>query len=155
MSNKDRPIGTLILGGINCYFFGIFWLIISIANFLTMNQEALTEVNDILKNNGIETEFTLSMFKTINVLIAGVALIFFTTGLGLLKKKEWARKVTIYFSLAGTLLYLATAILYPGMIKNIVVQFVYFGILIFYFTNKKVEVYFNPALPSEEPPHPS
>ena len=142
MEEKKGPLGVLILGSINCYFFGLLLFTASILSYLTTSEEAFYRILPLFENRGLGVGMTYQNFKTANLLQAAVSVIFFLSGFGLLKKREWARKLTIYFSLVWALVYVGASIIYPPSIKYLTLQFLYFGGLIFYFTNKKVEQYF-------------
>jgi len=64
--------------------------------------------------------------------------------------KEWARKLTIYFCFFMVALVFISTILNPQLIGQAIFQIIYPGVLILYFTNKKVENFFIPENSSEE-----
>ena len=74
----------------------------------------------------------------------GVSVIFAVLGLGVILRKEVARKGTIYFSFFIVVLALLSVLLNPRSISHAIMQLIYPGILIYYFTSEKSIKYFNP-----------
>ena len=139
---RKRLLGTIILGRLNCFVFGLLFLIISLAVYFRVTPQDFDQVIDAFKASGLPFEISLEQFKLAIALNSSICLIFFISGVGLLLQREWARKLTIYFSLLMVILTFVAVITQPAFIAQAVLQVVYPGILIFYFTNKKVEKHF-------------
>jgi hypothetical protein len=134
---QKKPLGVFILGGINC-FLGT----LSLVQSFQTNPEDVTTFLKLLKNNNITIDMTSDQFKGYNIVAFVAAAIILTSGLGLLRRKEWARKMTVYFSFIMAAIIFLTVILQPAFISLVMAQVVYLGVFIVYFTNKKVENYF-------------
>jgi hypothetical protein len=78
------------------------------------------------------------------ILIAqiGVAAVFCISGLGLMLRKEWARRVTLGFSFFVVLIAFLAALFNRAIINKVIIQIIYPGALILYFTNPKITQYF-------------
>ncbi|MCK4519846.1 MAG: hypothetical protein KAT96_01610 [Candidatus Omnitrophica bacterium] len=144
IKEKKQLWGILILGGLNFFILGL--LSLNFFLFLYQNpasptSQALTaEINKFLSGEFLSAE----QFKAIvlsQIIAAGIFLI---SGLGLLLKKEWGRRLTLYFSFFTVILAAVSVLFRSVLINQAILQVIYPGILIFYFTNKKVEAYFVP-----------
>jgi hypothetical protein len=140
MKEKERPpLGIKILGGINFFVLGIFFIILSIF-FLTPSFQSEELFNTFREEMGLK--LTPQQFKISIFFQLFISIIFAISGIGLLLRKEWARKLTIYFSFVLFLLIFLSILFNPSLIKHSFPQIIYSGILIFYFTNRKIEEYF-------------
>ena len=139
LAKKKKPIGAVVLGGINLVIFGIVPLIYS------FSPRAMDEFMAIMEQNtgaDIGAGSTAGFRKIAMVIQGAVSLFFIISGVGLIFRKEWARRATLYFSFLMVIMIVLTAVLQPALISQVIVQIVYPGVLIFYFTNKKVKEYF-------------
>ena len=139
---KKPPLGVLILGRINCFIFGLGFLFISLIVYFNINPQSFAQVTEAFKASGLNLEITQEQFKLAILINAAVCAVFFISGSGILRRREWARKMTIYFSLAVVILTFIATIAQPAFIAQAILQVAYPGVLIFYFTNKEVEKYF-------------
>ena len=109
-----KPLGVLILGGINFFVFGIA----SVIFFFFVYQNIPSPTNHTMledSSQGIfsstshrlfedakrffpEGDLSQSHFKTAVILQIAIALFFSISGLGLLLRKEKARRLSLYFS---------------------------------------------------------
>jgi hypothetical protein len=136
METKKRPLGVTILGTFNLVVLGTFSLL------FTLSARSWQAVLALLKERNTNIILDQNMIKTAALLQILVALIFMTSGAGLILGKEWARKLTVYFALLIVILALALVFFIPSFIKEAISQIIYPGILILYLTNKNVEDYF-------------
>lgn len=139
---KKTPLGVILLGRLNCFVFGLGFLIISLTVYFNINPQNFEQIAETFRSSGLTFEITQEQLKIavlINVLVCGI---FFISGAGLLLRREWARRMTIYFSLAVVIITFIATIAQPAFIAQALLQVVYPGVLIFYLTNKEVEKYF-------------
>ena len=136
MQPKKKPTGVIILGAFNLVVLGIIQLI----TFLIPRNWQMIE--KMLKDSGINVNFSPALIKIMIIVQSAMSLIFIISGVGLLFRKEWARKLTIYFAFTMAALILLSVLLAPTSIQQAILQIIYPGILIVYFTNKNVEGYF-------------
>jgi len=145
MAEKEKkkvPIGVRILGGLNCFLFGLSFLISSIFSYF---KTGLDEFNEILKTfeaSGATVPITYQQFKAYSLIPVIFAAIFLVSGAGLLLKKEWARKLTVYFAFLIVLFMLLAVLINPPLIRLVILQAAYLGALIIYFTNRDVESFY-------------
>ncbi len=140
---KKAPLGVKILGGVNAFFLGLFSLFFSLRGYFNENSSFHKKLLDISREQKISFHnVDPQMLKIIFLIQIVIALIFLTSGAGILRKQEWARKLTIYFSFAILILAALSALANPALIKHLLFNIIYSTILIFYFTNKKIEGYF-------------
>jgi len=88
---------------------------------------------------------TPEQFKSIILLQMFLAGIFLISGWGILSRKEWGRRLTLYFSFFMVILAAVAVLFQSSLINSALLQIIYPGILILYFTNKKIESYFVPV----------
>lgn len=152
MDKKKKPLGVFILGGLNCFVFGILFLYLSLSTYLKVTVEDFNKIIEIFKNKGILAQITYQQFKTACLIYAFISFIFFLSGSGLLLKKKWARILTIYFAFAALIVTFLSAFSAPSLVKQAFLQVIYPAILIIYFTNRNVEAYFdnNKSLPEKQ-----
>ncbi len=136
MQSKKKPVGVIVLGLFNLVVLGLIQLI----TFLIPQNWQMIE--KMLKESGINVNLSPSLLKIMIVIQSAVSLIFIVCGAGLLFKKEWARKFTVYFAFIITALVLLSVLLSPASIRQAVLQIIYPGVLIIYFTNRNIEDYF-------------
>lgn len=136
MERKRRPLGVIILGIFNLVVLGVFSLLFAI---LPRNWQTVVSV---LKEKGIDFNISDSLLKVVVILQTVIAVIFIISGLGLLLSKEWARKLTLYFAFFIVVIVFLSALAVPTLIKQAVLQIIYPGILILYFTRKNIEDHF-------------
>lgn len=72
----------------------------------------------------------------------GIGLVYFMTGLALMRGREKGRRATVALALAFLFLVLISVIINPAAVSQAVTNAVYPGIIIFYLTNKNVEQWF-------------
>lgn len=126
----------MVLGAFNLVVLGVIQLV----TFLVPRNWQIVE--KLLKESGLNITLTPALIKTIIIVQSAVSVVFIVCGAGLLLRKEWARKATVYFAFAIASLVLISVLLAPATIMQAILQVVYPGILIFYFTNKDIENYF-------------
>ncbi|MCK9573622.1 MAG: hypothetical protein M0R20_04400 [Candidatus Omnitrophica bacterium] len=136
MQPKKKPIGVIILGIFNLVVLGVIQLITFL---IPQNWQAIEKM---LKDSGINVNLSPALIKIMIVVQSAMSLIFIVCGAGLLLGKEWARKLTVYFAFAIAALVLLSVVLAPSSIQQAMLQIIYPGILIVYFTNKNIENFF-------------
>lgn len=157
-TSRKCPPGVLILGGINLLIFGIASFIFSLSAYTSIpsgqdklnfsdSREALAGSNQNILFRELEKHWPegkisskeLKLALALQLIVAGI---FSLSGLGLIFKKEPARQLTIYFSFLIVVLVFFFVLLSPQAITQGILQVIYPGILIIYFTNKNVEKVF-------------
>ncbi len=136
------PLGVRLLGAINFYILGIVALIGSAFTYFTLTEEDLPQIRTFLSRAGVDVKLSYEEVKISSFISALVAIVYILSGWGLLRRKEWARRLTVYFAFAWVLLYFLTFLISPQTISQALIQIVYPGILIFYFTSRKIETRF-------------
>lgn len=136
MSENKRPLGVTLLGIFNLVVLGISSFLFAI---FPRNWQLII---DAAKESGLDIKISENLFKIVIILQVAVALAFILCGTGLLLGKEWGRKLTVYFALLIVIIFFLSALVVPGLIKQVVLQTIYPGVLILYFTRKNVEDYF-------------
>jgi hypothetical protein len=142
MDEQKKPIGVSIIGWLNCVVFGALFFFMSLSSYLKATPQDLEKITEIFKNQGISAPITYQQFKIACLFYIGIASIFFLSGLGLLLGKEWARKLTLGFAFLAVIVVFLAVLISPGLIQQAIMQIIYPGILIVYYTNKNVEAYF-------------
>jgi len=145
LSGENRPFGILFLGWINFFILGVA----SLAFFLTLyfnihspnSQIVLEEIKKYLPSGNAPEAY----FKIAVILQIAISCIFSLSGIGLLLRKEWARKLTLTFSFFITLVLFISVLFRSDLVKSAIGQIIYPGVLIFYLTNKKVQKHFVPV----------
>ena len=142
---KKKPLGLLILGGFNFAVLGalslVFFSLIYKDPASEASQTLLAEVNKYMPGQTLTTE----QFKSVvlsQIILSGI---FLASGWGILSRKEWGRRLTLYFSFFMVILAAVSVLFQSSLINSALLQIVYPGILILYFTNKKIENYFTQA----------
>lgn len=133
---KKRPIGVAILANINIVLNGIIPLILVVfpkrLDFLFVQLRETVNV-----------PIDFSQFKTIIVVFQSIAsIVFIISGIGLLLRKEWARKLILYFATVLVITAALSVLASASLLSHAFLQIIYPGALIIYFTNKKIEDYF-------------
>jgi len=119
----------------------LLFLIISIGAYFKITPQDLDKMIELLKDRSLP-QITYQQFKVACLSRLIISIVFLISGWGLLLEKEWARKLTIYFSFFWIILIFIGSFLNPTLIKHLFLQIIYLGILIIYLTNKRVENYF-------------
>ena len=78
-----------------------------------------------------------------------IGIFFIVTGIFLFRKKEWARKAVIYFSLFTAGILCIGALLKPGAIGQILLNVIHPGICIWYLTGKTAVAWFDGTGPDQ------
>ena len=146
---KKKPLGIFILGGFNFVVLGVlslgFFLLVYKDPSSETSKALLAELSKYIPGQTLTPE----QFKSIILLQMFLAGIFLISGWGILSRKEWGRRLTLYFSFFMVILAAIAVLFQSSLINSALLQIIYPGILILYFTNKKIENYFVPAKNSE------
>jgi len=142
---KKKPLGILILGGFNFVVLGV----LSLGFFFLVYKDPSSAAGKVLlaelsKHIPGQT-LTPEQFKSVVLSQIFLAGIFLVSGWGILSRKEWGRRLTLYFSFFMIILAAVAVLFQSSLINSALLQIIYPGILILYFTNKKIEGYFVPA----------
>ena len=142
---KKKPLGLLILGGLNFIVLGV----LSLGFFSIVYADPSSEVSKAMllefSKHAPDQNLNIDQFKVIILSQIVPAVIFLISGWGILSRKSWGRRLTLYFSFFMAALSVISVLLQPGLINSAILQTVYPGILIIYFTNKNVEKAFVPS----------
>ena len=141
-NKEDLPLGVTLLGKINFFLFGWAVLVLSCYVLINLNQDVLKQANDLLLKEGVSIELTMDQVKTALVIQGFLSLLFIVSGFGLMKAKEWGRRCTVYYAFSLVVFTFFTVVIQRTFVAQAVLQIFYPGILIYYFTNKKIEAYF-------------
>ena len=139
---KKGPLGVLIFGGFNFFILGVLSLIAFGSMYLDTSSSASQTLLGEFGKYFPRENLSEAQFRTVLKLQIAISAIFLVSGYGLLRKREWGRRLTLYFAFAMAALALLAVILSSGLVTQALLQVIYPGILIFYFTNKRVEGYF-------------
>ena len=133
LSTRKRSIGVTI--------FGWFYILFSICGFMTL-------IAAILEWQGMLYIFAM----------LGQILLFLGMGIGLLKLREWARKLVVYLNIIVVLLFIARTLwlyvftpessLFPIGIMAIFTIVPILLLIIYFFTRPKVKALFSPSKPT-------
>lgn len=145
--SQRKPKGILILAGLNAVLFGLFSLLLILSILFIFPSSFRENISKILEKELAAESISQKQLKAFLGTQVLVSVIFLISGIGLFLRKEWARKFTVYFSFMFILLAFLSTLGQPGLIKNTFLNLIYPAILIFYFTNKKVQVYFKDRKP--------
>ena len=142
---EKKPLGILILGGFNFVVLGV----LSLGFFFLIYKDPSSETSQSLlaefSKHIPDQSLTPRQFKAVALSQIILAVIFLVSGWGILNRKEWGRRLTLYFSFFMVILAAVSVLFQSSLINSILLQVIYPGILILYFTNKKIESYFIPA----------
>jgi len=136
-NTSKNLIGIGLLGGVNC-FLGLTSLI----RYLSLTPEDFEKTLALFSHKNLAVNITFEQFKAYNIIPAVIALVFLASGIGIILKKDWARKITVYLSFVLAFLIFLSILLQPAMIRFVILQVIYLGVLIVYFTNQNVEKFF-------------
>ena len=148
-SQKKKPLGILILGGFNFVVLGV----LSLGFFFLVYKDPASETSKTLLAEFTkyvpDQTLTPEQFKSVVLSQIILAVIFLVSGWGILSRKEWGRRLTLYFSFFMVILAAVSVLFQSSVINSALLQIIYPGILILYFTNKKIESYFVPTKDGE------
>lgn len=142
MDTNRKPLGVVVFGGLNCFFFGIFLAFSSLIVYCGITPQSYSQINDILVRQGLNSTIPYEQYKIKVLLMAILALVFFISGLGVIIKREWGRKLTVYYSFALVIWMVTKAISAPDFIDTAFMRALYPAMLIFYFTGKRATQFF-------------
>ena len=146
---KKKPLGILILGGFNFVVLGV----LSLGFFFLVYKDPASETSKTLLAEFTkyvpDQTLTQEQFKSVVLSQIILAVIFLVSGWGILSRKEWGRRLTLYFSFFMVILAAVSVLFQSSVINSALLQIIYPGILILYFTNKKIESYFVPTKDGE------
>ncbi len=135
---KRKPLGILILGGFNfvvgVFSLGFFFLVYKDPSSET-TKALLAELSKYIQGQTLTRE----QFKLVILSQIVLAGIFLVSGWGVLRRREWGRRLTLYFSFFMVILVAVAVLFQSSFINSALLQIIYPGILILYFTNKDVE----------------
>ncbi len=128
--------------------------ILSLGFFLLVYKDPSSEVSKALLAE-LSTyipgqTLTPEQFKSVILSQIFLAGIFLVSGWGILNRKEWGRRLTLYFSFFMVILAAVSVLFRSSLINSALLQIIYPGILILYFTNKDVEKLFVPPQKKKE-----
>ena len=134
---KKRLAGNILLGSSNILFFGII-------PFITILSPQIAEkIFELLGEGNVSQQIPFEHIKKVAIISQGIMSgLFIVSGAGLLARKEWARKFTVYFAFFIVAMTFISVLFNVRLVGQALVQLLYPGILIIYFTNKNVEAYF-------------
>ncbi|MDD3296085.1 MAG: hypothetical protein PHU64_01850 [Candidatus Omnitrophica bacterium] len=142
IKKEQKPLGLIIFGMANLVVFGALPLVAFATLLLNPSssfQETFSqELARYFPEISLEGPQVTAIFAAQTV----IAAVFCISGLGLILKKEWARKITLGFSFFVVVIAFLAALSNRAMITRAIVQIIYPGALILYFTNTKVAQYF-------------
>jgi hypothetical protein len=142
IEQNRKPLGVIIFGSLNCFFFGIFLTFSSIIVYCGITPQAYSQINELLSRQGLNSAIPYEQYKIKLLLMAVLSFVFFISGLGLVIKREWGRKLTVYYSFALLIWMVIKAITAPSFIDTAFIRALYPAALIFYFTGKRVTQFF-------------
>jgi len=139
--NRKTPRGVRIISFLNVFVFGL--LPLSASLFVLFSPSRMTEMLSLFAQ--VDSVFKNLAEKQLRFLLLaqiGIGLVYFMTGLALMRGREKGRRATVALALAFLFLVLISVIINPAAVSQAVTNAVYPGIIIFYLTNKNVEQWF-------------
>ena len=141
-TSSQRPKivrGILILGMINVGWFGILLLAnLLLYIFLTIEPQLFETITELIRSRGIEATFTYTIVKAAILIQMIICFLYVISGVGILKRKNWGRKFTVCFASIYVFVLFVLTVLQPPIVKYTLFRIIYPGILIWYFTSKKI-----------------
>ncbi len=138
---RQVPLGIIILGSLNCLL-GLSTLV----NYFRITPQNFENLTGLLAAKNLSPEITFQQFKASGGILVFVGSLFLASGAGVIGRKEWARKITLYFSFLVLAMIFLVALAQPALTGFFIIYLGYFAILIFYFTNKNIENVFTAPL---------
>ena len=135
------PLGVKILAAFNFFVTGILGLFAFLQLFGD-NAKLVEVIKAMGGEKMLGSNFTPAQLRMMLLPQAGIALFFIVTALGVLYRKEWARKALVYFSFFLAVFMVLGVVARPAAIAQIMVQAVHPGVMIYYFTGKKIVEWF-------------
>jgi uncharacterized membrane protein (DUF2068 family) len=140
--DKKTPRGVIIFAVVNTLILGLFPCVFSLGLLVFPSQTFYEILQVVNQNETILPQINAQQLKLVFFAQALLGAIFAVSGVGIWKKQDWGRKLTIYFSLAVLGIIMLVSLSSPGLLQRMFFNVAYAGLLIFYFTNKRVERYF-------------
>jgi len=141
---NKKPLGLLILGGFNFTVLGVlslgFFFFVYKNPSSQIAEALLAEFSKYIPDQALTPEQFGPVILS-QIILAGI---FLVSGWGILNRKEWGRRLTLYFSFFMVILAGVSVLFQSSLINSAILQIIYPGMLILYFTNKKIENYFVP-----------
>ncbi|MCF7873487.1 MAG: hypothetical protein K9L84_01380 [Candidatus Omnitrophica bacterium] len=140
MQNKEQlknPKGVLILG-VLIVIFGL----LSLVNYFTLDHNSYRDSLKRIGQNEISSQIKKDQIKIANQISLIISAFLLSSGIGILYRKELARKVMVWFSVFVVILFILAAVIQPASIIFAFPQFLFFSIVILYFTNKNIKDFF-------------
>ena len=116
----------------------------SLIRYFKITPEDFQRSLELFQNKNLPADITFEQFKMYNIVPMLVSFIFLVSGVGILLRKEWARKTTLYVSFSLAILIFVSILVHPAMVRLVGPQILYLGVIIVYFTNRKIENFFVP-----------
>ncbi|MCF7887222.1 MAG: hypothetical protein K9L71_02275 [Candidatus Omnitrophica bacterium] len=138
-NNKQQkdPKGILILG-VLIIVFGV----LSLINYFTLDYKQYAESLERIGQGEIGLQINQGQVKMANNISLILSIFLLLSGLGILYRKEIARKVIVWFSVFIIILFVLAAILQPSSIIFAFPQFLFFSLIALYFTNRNIKKFF-------------
>jgi len=136
-----RPIGVTIIGLINLVLRGLAGLAAGLL-IRGLSPDKLAQLKAQALQWGMEIPLGPAELKTAANAQMAVATIFIISGAGLLIGKDWARRLTLYFSLAMLFMAAAMVFMAPQSAGMALAEAIYPAIVVYYLTKKDVRQYF-------------
>lgn len=151
-TNKDNALmpkrmllGVTIIGWVNFAILGLLGLIAFAFTYFAIDGNAAYRdmIMKEIKNQYANVQINYNYIK-VGIAVQMVLFVLnIISGLGILMRKEWARRMTIYCAFAIVFIIFLAVIAKASFINQAIIHIMYPGLLIIYFTNKDVEKYFN------------
>ncbi|MCF7916502.1 MAG: hypothetical protein K9L61_01835 [Candidatus Omnitrophica bacterium] len=132
-----KPKGILILSTL-VIIFGL----LSLANYFTLNPERYIDSLERVGQGKIASEINQDQIKVVNNISLILSAFLLLSGVGLFYQKEMARRAIVYFSIFIILIFILVTITQPASIIFAFPQFLFFSIVVLYFTKKNVKDFF-------------
>jgi hypothetical protein len=136
------PLGVKLIGLFNFTVTGLFslaWVAV------VFNDPA--KLGEFVKSIGgdklLDVNLAPQQLRMLILPQAGIALFYIVTAVGVLLRKERARKALLYFSFALAVFMVLGVLARPAAIMQIMAQAIHPGIMIYYFTGKSVVEWFS------------
>ncbi|MCF7870642.1 MAG: hypothetical protein K9L95_00580 [Candidatus Omnitrophica bacterium] len=140
MQNKKArkaPKGIAILGMLTIVLGAI-----SLVSHINLDYNRYRDSLEKIGQGEISSQISPNQIKTINTISLLFSGFLLFSGIGIIYHKEKARKALVYFSAVIVAAFLLAAIVQPSSIVFLFPQFLFFSIIILYFTNRDTKKIF-------------
>ena len=137
-----RPLGLTLIGYTYAVLFGLQGLVGAMR--LLFSSAAQQEIQDAFTKLGLQFKH-LQIHTIMQGLIVSqilFSLLYLVMGIGLLKRREWARQTLIYFIIIAALFALLISLVHAQFAFYMVVFLLYPAVVFWYLTKSEIKAWF-------------